>query len=96
MDGGDERSAALHRHLASEDPDTGSAELARLWLTAYEELVGFEELVMSRLTELLPTLSKAARNEAELTNVPMVSQHLQTFRYRRAHWRKRLAELDGH
>ena len=70
--------------------------MARLWVRAYKELVIFEEGVLGRLNEMLPTLSPAARQEAELTNLPMIVQHLQTFRYRRAHWRKRLQELDGH
>jgi hypothetical protein len=69
--------------------------VARTWLKAYDQLVDFEERVLHRLHELLPTLSTEARQEAELTNLPMIVQHLQTFRYRRAHWRNRLQELNG-
>lgn len=69
--------------------------MARLWVRSYDELVAFEERMLARLTEMLPELSSQARQEAELTNLPMIVQHLETFRYRRAHWRRRLADLDG-
>ena len=86
----------LESHLAAEDLDTRSLETAQTWERAYSELVDFEEKVLKRLQDLLPTLSVAARQEAELTNLPMIVDHLKTFLYRRAHWRKRLAELDAH
>jgi hypothetical protein len=41
-------------------------------------------------------LSHAARREAELTNLPMINEHLQTFKYRRAHWHERVESLNGH
>ena len=85
----------LQHHLDSENPDTDSVEVARHWIDAYAELVEFEEKVLGRLQELLPTLSESARREAELTNLPMVVQHLQTFRYRRAHWRRQLGHING-
>jgi hypothetical protein len=40
-------------------------------------------------------LSPAARREAELTNLPMIAEHLQTFKYRRAHWQERVSQLSG-
>lgn len=83
----------LQRHLESEDPETSSIEVAEAWERAYSELVDFEEKMLARLKDLLPTLSTDARHEAELTNLPMIVQHLQGFRYRRAHWRGRLEEL---
>lgn len=86
----------LGYNLVAEDPDTTSIETARTWELAYSELVDFEERVLKRLEDLLPTLSVAARQEAERTNLPMIVDHLKTFRYRRTHWRRRLAELDGH
>jgi hypothetical protein len=45
---------------------------------------------------MLPKLSHAARREAELTNLPMINEHLQTFKYRRAHWHERVESLNGH
>ena len=70
--------------------------MAELWVRAYSELVDFEEKVLSHLHGLMPSLTNEARHEAELTNLPMIVQHLQTFRYRRAHWRGLVRELDGH
>lgn len=93
------RAGAVHSlgyDLLGEDPDTTSIEMARTWHQAYSELVEFEEKVLARLQDLMPALSAAARQEAELTNLPMIADHLKMFRYRRTHWRKRLAELDGH
>lgn len=90
------RADRLGLSLAHEDPETTSVEVARTWHRAYSELVDFEEKVLGRLQDLLPTLGPAARQEAELTNLPMIVDHLKMFRYRRAHWRERLQELDGH
>jgi hypothetical protein len=45
---------------------------------------------------MLPKLSHAARREAQLTNLPMINDHLQGFRYRRAHWHARVETLNGH
>jgi hypothetical protein len=85
----------LTGHLESEDLNTNSAEIARLWEETYTELIDLERKVLARVQTLLPGLSTAARREAELTNVPMMVQHLQTFIYRRAWWRRRREELDG-
>jgi hypothetical protein len=82
--------------MESEDLSTVSVEVARFWQGAYDELVRMEEQLLSQLEKLLPKLSPAARREAELTNLPMINEHLQTFRYRRAHWQVRVAELNGH
>jgi hypothetical protein len=55
-----------------------------------------EEQLLAQLERLMPKLSPAARREAELTNLPMINDHLQTFRYRRAHWHSRVEQLNGH
>jgi hypothetical protein len=86
----------LNAHLESQDLNTNSAEVARLWETTYTELIELERKVLAKVQALLPNLSAAARREAELTNVPMMVEHLQTFTYRRAWWRRRREELDGH
>jgi hypothetical protein len=83
------------KHIESEDLTTRSAEVARFWKGAYDELVKMEEQLLGQLEDMLPKLSPAARREAELTNLPMIASHLQTFKYRRAHWHERAAELDG-
>ena len=61
---------------------------------AYSELVDFETRLLNRVRRRLPALSEAARHEAELTNVPMIVEHLQTFKYRLSFWRRRRMELE--
>ncbi|MHB8688498.1 MAG: hypothetical protein ACYDB4_15070 [Candidatus Dormibacteraceae bacterium] len=69
--------------------------VARFRQSAYDELVRMEEALLSQLEARLPNLSRAARREVELTNLPMINEHLQTFRYRRAHWSERVESLNG-
>jgi hypothetical protein len=92
--GGRKRPSAL-KHSESEDLTTLSVDVARFWQEAYEELVNMEEKLLAQLERMLPRLSPAARREAELTNLPMINDHLQTFRYRRSHWQARLDQLNG-
>ena len=92
--GGGRRSPTA-KHIATEDLTTTSLVVARFWQGAYDELVRMEEQLLNQLEEMLPMLSPAARREAELTNVPMIAEHLQTFKYRRAHWQERVAQLNG-
>jgi hypothetical protein len=91
MDASGDRVAA---HLQREDPNTTSVEIARMWETAYDELVDFEEKLLNRVLSRMPLLSVAAKHEAELTNVPMIVEHLQTFKYRLAFWSRRRMELE--
>jgi hypothetical protein len=93
--GGRKRPSAL-KHMESEDLSTFSVDVARFWKEAYDELVKMEEHLLAQLESMLPKLSPAARREAELTNLPMINDHLQTFRYRRAHWKGRVEQLNGH
>ncbi len=86
----------LNANLESEDLNTNSPEIARLWENTYTELIDLERKVLDKVQTLLPNMSAPARREAELTNVPMMVQHLQMFTYRRAWWRRRREELDGH
>jgi hypothetical protein len=81
--------------MESEDLTTRSVEVAHFWKAAYDELVAMEERLLRQLEGMLPKLSPAARREAELTNLPMINEHLQTFKYRRAHWYQRVEELGG-
>jgi hypothetical protein len=81
-------------HVRREDTETASVEIARTWETAYAELVDFETKLLDRVRKRLPALSEAARHEAELTNIPMIVEHLQTFKYRLSFWRRRRMELD--
>ena len=81
-------------HLQRENPNTTSVEIATMWENAYGELVDFEEKLLNRVQKRMPLLSEAARHEAELTNVPMIVEHLQTFKYRLAFWRRRRLDLE--
>jgi len=81
-------------HVQREDTETASVEIARTWETAYAELVVFETKLLDRVRKRLPALSEAARHEAELTNIPMIVEHLQTFKYRLSFWRRRRTELE--
>lgn len=93
--GGRKKPSAL-AHSESEDLATISVEVARFWQGAYDELVTMEEKLLAQLEAMLPRLSPAAKREAELTNLPMINEHLQLFRYRRAHWKQRVEALNGH
>src|SRR5258708_1384836 len=82
--GGGRRKPSALKHMESEDLTTLSVEVAKFWHSAYDELVRMEEQLLGQLEEMLPKLSRAARREAELTNLPMINEHLQMFKYRRA------------
>ena len=94
--GGGRRKTPTAKHIATEDLSTTSVAVARFWHGAYDELVRMEEQLLDQLESMLSMLSPAARREAELTNLPMIAEHLQTFKYRRAHWQQRVLELNGH
>lgn len=93
--GGGRKEPSALKHAVSEDLMTLSVEAARFWQDAYDELVRMEEQLLSQLEKMLPKLSHAARLEAELTNLPMINDHLRRFRYRRAHWNTRVQALSG-
>ena len=92
--GGGRRKPSALKHMENEDLTTSSVVVARFWHDAYDELVRMEEQLLNQLEQMLPKLSKAARREAELTNLPMIVEHLQTFKYRLAFWRRRRIELE--
>jgi len=94
--GGGRRKPSALKHVETEDLTTRSVEVARFWHSAYEELVRMEEHLLGQLERMLPKLSPAARREAELTDLPMLNEHLQMFKYRRAHWHQRVESLNGH
>src|SRR5258708_7386364 len=81
--GGGRRKPSALKHMESEDLTTLSVEVAKFWHSAYDELVRMEEQLLGQLEEMLPKLSRAARREAELTNLPMINEQLQMFKYRR-------------
>src|SRR5258708_8728051 len=92
--GGGRRKPSALKHMDSEHLTTLSVEVAKFWHSAYDELVRMEEQLLGQLEEMLPKLSRAARREAELTNLPMINEHLQMFKYRRADWQEHPAALN--
>ncbi len=81
-------------HVERGNPNTTSLEMARMWETAYAELVAFEQKLLNRVHKRIPSLSESARHEAELTDVPMIVEHLQTFKYSLAFWHGSRLELE--
>src|SRR3979409_1987507 len=81
--GGGRKKPSVLAHSESEDLATMSIEVARFWHEAYEELGTRGGRLLGQPEAMLPRLSPAAKREAELTNLPMINDHLQTFRYRR-------------
>ena len=94
--GGGRRKPSALKHMENEDLTTQSVAVAKFWQSAYDELVLMEEQLLGQLERMLPKLSRAARREAELTSLPMINEHLQMFKYRRAHWHERVESLNGH
>lgn len=76
------------------DPASASLEQARYWRAVYLEVLEMEEKVLARITDLMPALSAEGRREVELTNVPVITAHVQRFRDRLAYWTLRVAELE--
>ena len=75
-------------------PAEASADTARHWIYVYTQLDNLESHLISEARNLLPTLSRAAREEAELTNLPLLESQLRRFRHRQRLWQLRLDELE--
>ena len=75
-------------------PAEASAETARHWIDLYTQLTSLETHLVSEARKLLPTLSRPARNEALLTNLPLLESQLRRFRHRQELWQQRLVELE--
>ena len=76
------------------DPENASMEEALYWSQIYREILAMEEKVMERIRELMSKQSPEARNEVELTNVPVVAAQAERFRRRLAFWTARVQELE--
>src|SRR5260370_24440461 len=81
--GGGRRKPSALKHMENEDLTTHSVAVARVWHDAYDELVRMEEQLLNQLEQMLPKPSKAALPEAQLTNLPIINEHLQTFKSQR-------------
>jgi hypothetical protein len=75
-------------------PEGASSETARHWISVYAQLTNLEAHLIAEARELLPTLSRPARQEAELTNLPLLESQLRRFRHRQDLWQDRLDELE--
>ena len=76
------------------DPSTATLEQAIFWRKIYSEIVTMETGVMSRIQELMADQSPEARQEAEMSNVPVVAAQLERFKQRHGYWDKRVLELQ--
>jgi hypothetical protein len=75
------------------DPKSASLEQALYWRQIYREILAMEEKVMERIQDLMAKQSPQARNEVELTNVPVVAAQAERFRQRLGFWTARVREL---
>ena len=79
---------------AEADPITATMDQALYWRKIYSEIVTMEEGVLARIRELMADQSPEARQEAQLSNVPVVEAQLARFRQRHGYWDKRVLELE--
>jgi hypothetical protein len=68
------------------DPKTATLEQALFWRTIYTEILAMEESVLERIHQLMADQSPQARQEVELTNVPVVVAQAERFRARLGFW----------
>jgi len=68
------------------DPATASLEAALFWRSIYTEILTMEEAVLERIRKLMTGQSPEARQEVELTNVPVVVAQADRFRVRLGYW----------
>jgi hypothetical protein len=86
--------ADLERPLEGENPESGSLEEARRWVTAYSHLVKLEQDLMDLMASMITKMPEEARKEAEDVNLPLLAAQLERFRHRLSFWSKRRAELE--
>jgi hypothetical protein len=75
-------------------PAEASADTARHWIHVYTQLTSLEAHLIAEARTMLPTLSRSARNEAELTNLPLLESQLRRFQHRQHLWEERLHQLE--
>jgi hypothetical protein len=88
--GGDD-SVGMHGEA---DPATASLEQAMFWRNIYSEILTMEEAVLARIKQLMADQSPQAREEVELTNVPVVAAQADRFRSRLGFWESRVEALS--
>ena len=76
------------------DPREATLAQALYWRRIYREILAMEEKVMERIQDLMSRQSVEARQEVELTNVPVVAAQAERFRKRLGYWSARVRELE--
>ena len=65
------------------------------WAHRYTDILAMEEKVLHRIRKLMAAQPAPARQEVELTNVPVVVAQAERFRQRLGYWEARVLALDG-
>jgi hypothetical protein len=76
-------------------PADANLEQAVYWKQIYTEILAMEEMVLARVRELMLTQSDVARQEVELTNIPVVVAQAERFRQRLGYWDERVQGLKA-
>ncbi|HUZ88957.1 MAG TPA: hypothetical protein VMU49_03915 [Candidatus Acidoferrales bacterium] len=76
------------------DPRSASLKEALYWSQIYREISTMEDKVMDRIQQLMAKQSPVARQEVELTNVPVVAAQAEKFHQRLGFWTARVRELE--
>jgi hypothetical protein len=77
------------------DPATATLEQAEFWRNIYTEILAMEESVLQRIQQLMADQSPQARQEVELTNVPVVVAQAERFRARLGFWETACRRIDA-
>ncbi len=77
------------------DPATATLDEALFWRNIYTEILAMEELVLERIRELMADQSPQARQEVELTNVPVVVAQAERFRSRLGFWHSACMRIEA-
>jgi hypothetical protein len=65
------------------------------WKKIYTEILAMEESVLDRIRQLMADQSPQARQEVELTNVPVVVAQAERFRSRLGFWESAYLRIAG-
>jgi hypothetical protein len=77
------------------DPATATMEQAVFWRNIYTDILAMEESVLERIHQLMADQSPEARQEVELTNVPVVVAQAERFRSRLGFWETACRRIDA-
>ncbi len=77
------------------DLATATLEQALFWKKIYTEILAMEESVLDRIRQLMADQSPQARQEVELTNVPVVVAQAERFRSRLRFWESACQRIVG-